>query len=246
MNLCIDIGNTRVKMALFSGDEIQLIHKTELLDFDLINVWLKEFLIEKCILSSTRNIEEYEMKHLKSILPKLFVLDHETPLPVKSIYETPQTLGKDRIAAAVAAHSLFPEENVIIIDCGTCLTYNFIDDQGVFMGGNIAPGVSMRLESMHHFTDKLPLVEKEYNEGLFGQNTVKAMQNGALKGAIYEISSFIESVLEKFGGAKIILTGGDSILFAKHLNFKIFAFPNLVLFGLNKILMFIDNKIGRH
>ncbi len=241
MNLCLDIGNTRVKMAVFNDNELLVLNRTEDLDFDVIHDWKDKYGFKKGILSTTRNISLEERSKLEKYA-EIFELTHETKVPIINNYETPTTLGKDRLAAAVASAKLFPGEHVVFIDCGTCLTYNFIDKNGIFEGGNIAPGVSMRLQAMKYFTDKLPEVEKQYNEGLFGKNTVKAMQNGAVKGAMYEITSFIEGVFKQYGETKIILTGGDSLLFAKHLNFKIFALPNLVLYGLNQILMHTEVK----
>lgn len=237
MQLCIDIGNSRVKTAVFKDDEEILVESMVNFDTGFHENLLASYPIENCIVSSTRaddeNLNDFLSRH-----PETWILSHETPLPITVAYKTPHTLGKDRLAAAVACAALFPGENVVFIDAGTCITTNVIDSNARFLGGNISPGIRMRLKAMHHFTGRLPLAEFSYNEEFLGQNTHSALQNGAVKGAIYEVSSFLELSLELFPGARIVLTGGDAILFAKHLKFVIFANPNLVLLGLNKILKF--------
>ena len=235
MNLCIDIGNSNFKIAIFEDRKEIYYNKSSSFDSQLMEVLFQNYAIEYCILSSTRSLDQEWLRLLKKKLPVL-QLDHHTPIPITNKYETPATLGKDRLAAAVGVFSLFPNQNAVFIDAGTCLTYNFIDAGGNFLGGNISPGLSMRLRAMHEFTSLLPLAKKQYNEALFGTNTAMALENGAVKGAIYEIQSFINQTKADFGDVNIILTGGDAILFAKHLKFKIFAFPNLVLLGLNEIL----------
>jgi type III pantothenate kinase len=240
MNLCIDIGNTRAKFAIYGDNHELYYHRSEHLDTSLLYNLKEKHNLNRCILSTTRILEAETMGFLESNF-ELMVLDEKTLVPIKNNYATPATLGKDRLSAAVAANALFGSHHCIIIDAGTCLTYNFIDSEGVYYGGNIAPGVNMRLQAMHTFTDKLPIVDQRYNSGLFGIDTMTALQNGAVKGAIYELTSFIEQVFAKYGETKIILTGGDAIIFAKHLKFKIFAHPNLVLLGLNEILKFNAN-----
>lgn len=237
MNLCIDIGNTRAKFAIYDDSHELYYHRSENLDTSLLFNLKTKYNLHRCMLSTTRIVEKETLDFLANNFA-LMVLDENTKVPIKNNYATPATLGKDRLAAAVAAHALFAGQHSIIIDAGTCLTYNFIDKDGVYQGGNIAPGVGMRLQAMHSFTDKLPMVDKNYNVGLFGNDTITALQNGAVKGAIYELTTFIEQVFAKYGETKIILTGGDAIIFAKHLKFKIFAHPNLVLLGLNEILKF--------
>jgi type III pantothenate kinase len=237
MNLCIDIGNSRVKIAIYDGNKEVYFLRNENLDLALLREMKNNYNINNCILSTTRILDERDLFFLKNNF-NLLILDEATKVPIKNLYETPKTLGKDRLAAAIAAAALYPNENCIIIDAGTCLTYNFIDKLNQYHGGNIAPGIAMRLKSMHTFTDKLPLVEPSYNESLFGKNTEMALQNGAVKGAIYELSTFITEVNKQYGESKLILTGGDAILFVKHLKNEIFAHPNLVLLGLNEILKF--------
>ncbi len=237
MNLCIDIGNTRAKVAVFDNDKEIYFSRNEVLILEEIANIKNQYQIENCILSTTRILSDDVIEFLEENF-ELIILDEDTKLPINNLYGSPKTLGKDRLAAAVGAAFLYPNSPSIIIDAGTCLTYNFIDNESNYLGGNIAPGLSMRLMAMHKFTDKLPLVDLRYNNDLFGKNTETALQNGALKGAIYEVSAFISQVFDKYGKCNIILTGGDALLFVEHLNFKIFAHQNLVLLGLNQILTY--------
>jgi type III pantothenate kinase len=207
-------------------------------DFDksLISSF-NHFDINQIIVCSTRHIEEDWLFFLNKIAPTT-LFDHKIELPIINLYETPLTLGKDRLASAVASESLFPHSNKIIINAGTCITVDFVDEKAQYHGGNILPGMQMRLKAMHEFTAKLPLVKVEYNNAIFGKNTEDALQNGGVKGAIYEVSAFVSEVNAHYPKNNVILSGGDSHLFAKHLKFKIFAVPNLVLRGLNETLKY--------
>ena len=175
-------------------------------------------------------------------MPVFIHLDHNTPIPIKNEYGAPESLGKDRLAAAVGAGKMFPGKNVLFFDMGTCITMNFIDSSGSFIGGNISPGIRMRLKAMHTFTDRLPMVPLEIPDEVIGKDTVKAMQNGGIKGAFREMESFIDEIRTDFGEIVIILTGGDANLFESYTKNKIFVAPYLVLQGLNEILKYNVNK----
>lgn len=239
MNLIIDLGNTRVKCAVIdeSGVITMLIRKPKRYCFKVINEIIASQNIKSAILSNTSIPDEGTLKLLSS-LTQFIHLDEYTSLPIVNEYETPKTLGKDRIAAAVASYFRFRNENVIFIDMGTCITINFISAKGVFMGGNIHPGISMRLKAMHKFTAKLPMAEINVPEEFLGRSTVKALQNGAVKGAFLEIDAFIQLTQTKFGPIKVLLTGGDAYLFENWTKNEIFVAPNLVLEGLNEILKY--------
>jgi type III pantothenate kinase len=142
------------------------------------------------------------------------------------------------LASAVACTVLYPNQDCVFINAGTCITMDFIDKLKQYHGGNISPGINMRLKSMHKFTARLPLVLSSFNKKLMGQTTEEALQNGAVKGAIYEVESFLNHLSEEYGRPKVIIAGGDAYFFENHGNFKIFACPNLVLVGLNEILNF--------
>lgn len=242
MHLVADIGNTRLKLAVFDGDSIIFQKKVEKeLTVHLISEVLHTYKIDAAIVSNTSEVDQALLK-LLDVLPIFIHLNHHTPIPIKNSYLAPETLGKDRLAAAVGAAKLFPGKSILFFDMGTCITMNFVDSDGRFIGGNISPGIRMRLKAMHAFTDKLPLVEIEVPKELVGTETVKAMQNGGIKGAFREMDSFIEEIKAEIGEIVIILTGGDAHLFENYTKNKIFAAPNLVLQGLNEILKYNVKK----
>ncbi len=241
VNLVIDIGNTRTKVAVFSSSE--LIH---LEIFDVFGVMkarqiIKKFGINECILSNSGKVSG-RLLLLLSLLNQFIHFEKDTPLPIINRYDTKATLGKDRLAGAVGTLNYYPKGRTLKVDLGTCITMDFVNEHLEFVGGNISPGINMRLKAMHQFTAKLPLVHVEVNEGLFGKSTTTALQNGAVKGAFFEIESFIHRVREEFGIINVILTGGDAILFEKYTKNEIFVAPNLVLEGLNEILKYNANK----
>ena len=231
-NLCIDIGNTNIKSGIFCNDELIEKYYGENIFADIF----KKYNIKNCIISSVRKKIPENIYEIKDSVKNFVVLCHKTKLPVSINYKTAETLGRDRIAAAIGAKKLFPGKNCIVIDAGTCITYDFIDKNNVFQGGNIAPGIRMRAEAMHRFTGNLPMVEIDYNEDPLGKSTEEALQNGSLRGTFWEISSFIQLILDKFGDSVIIFTGGDAKYFVNHFKTAIFANPNLVLIGLNEII----------
>ena len=230
-NLCIDIGNTNIKSAFFLDDNLhdltygvdELREKAQNRNFTSI------------ICSVRKSIPE-SINSIISKSEKNIYLSPTLKIPLKIVYNTPHTLGMDRIAAAMGAKKYFPEENCIVIDAGTCITSDFVDKYYNFLGGNISPGINMKIRAMHHFTDSLPLVEIRNNKGLLGKSTKEALQNGALKGTIWEISALIKQINKKYGKSKVIFTGGDAKYFVNCFKSSIFANPNLVLEGLNEIL----------
>lgn len=235
MNLTIDIGNTRTKLGVFRGDQIVEQEVWENADAVKLEKWLYNQRIEKVILSSVAKPNRALTDFLKGRF--FFVeLTDRTPLPIAIDYETPHTLGKDRIAAVAGAYALFPGQNCLVIDAGTCITLDLLASEGVFLGGNISPGIQMRLQAMHHFTARLPLVGRKDQPEWVGKSTETAIRNGAQLGATLEVEGFIERCREQWPDLRVIVTGGDSDFFVRTLKTKIFANPNLVLVGLNKIL----------
>lgn len=237
-NLAIDIGNTRIKFGLFSGEQcldtaIYACEKTE--DWQS---WLTNHLAENIILSSvgSQKVTRYISDFLKKINRKPTELNYETPVPIIQGYQTPSTLGKDRLAAVVGAYALFPNTNCLVIDAGTCITYDFIDESGVYHGGNIAPGIQMRMRAMHDFTARLPLPERKWADDWIGKTTKSALQNGSLFGILLECEGYMLRGKQRFGNMNVLLTGGDSQILAEKLKSQIFVNQNLVLHGLNKIL----------
>ena len=238
MHIIIDIGNTRAKYAIFDDKNI-VIQGVVLRRYSIptISNVLKKFNITAGILSNTSELNVVLLEILRKI-PFFIHMDMNTPLPIHNLYSTPLSLGKDRLAAAVGAYKRSQGKPVLFIDMGTCITMNLLNEEGAFIGGNISPGIRMRLKAMHKFTAKLPLVEPEVPAEDFAQTTVKALQNGAVKGTFREIDSFIDDTRVKFGVNNIILTGGDAGLFESYTKNKIFVAPNLVLEGLNEILKY--------
>jgi type III pantothenate kinase len=236
LNLAIDIGNTRTKIGLFEGEA--LIHKETLerLTPEALKPLLYNHSVVNCILSSVGGNAPEAVEMLKT--QTAFVeLSSDTPLPIENRYATPKTLGKDRLAAAVGAWALFPGKQCLIIDAGTCITCDVLSDKGVFLGGNISPGIDMRLKAMHTFTARLPLAERAPLGSWIGVSTETALQNGAQWGALWELSALIDYCETELGPLVVVATGGDADFFEKNLKRKIFANPDLVLMGLNVILI---------
>lgn len=237
MNLVVDIGNSRIKYAFFEDGIIQSQNTVEPSASETIfhDVWINKG--TRAILSASGKLDDSFLQKLKNEM-EVIVFDHNTKLPVTIAYDTPETLGKDRIAGAVAAWKMFPGESSLIIDMGTCITTNIINTKGEYLGGTISPGVQMRTKAMAAFTENLPLVDLELPKELIGRNTITALQNGVIRGTYYEIQTFIDNVKPIFGINNVILTGGDAKIFGNLLNFEIFALPNLVLSGLHEILQY--------
>lgn len=238
--LVVDIGNTRAKYAVFNGD-LMVDHGVLLRRYSgkISRLVGDKFQINAAIVTNTSGISDELMDYLKS-LHRFIHLDENTRVPVTNMYENPAELGKDRLAAAVGAYARFGGKSTLVIDMGTCITMNLLTEGGLFMGGNISPGIKMRLKAMHRFTARLPLVEVGLPLEDFGTSTVRAMQNGAVRGALREIEAFIEETGTKYGVINVILTGGDARLFENYTKTKIFVSPNIVLEGLNEILKYND------
>lgn len=238
MNLVIDIGNTRVKAALFKGviisDEF-VFSKTKMIS-NLKNI-KKRYKISGAIISSVASISEKKIARIKNIFP-LKVLNHQTKVPFDNKYKTPHTLGVDRIALIAAAVMKYPKENVLVIDAGTCITYDFVNDKGEYYGGAISPGLQMRYKSLHTFTANLPLLKPVQTYKLIGDSTKNAIQSGIINGVLREIEGVINQYKQKNKNLTIVLTGGDTYFLSKRLKSSIFANPNFLLEGLNYILTY--------
>lgn len=192
--------------------------------------------LNQAILSSVKPVDEELIRFLSQNFQLFIELDHHTPLPIENLYETPETLGKDRIAAAVGANELFPGQNILIIDAGTAITYDVVSEKNEFLGGNISPGLQMRFKALNQFTGKLPLINYSDEFQLIGRNTEEAIRAGVQNGILYEIERTIETFNRNYENLQIVMTGGDSIFFDKKLNYSIFVHFNLTLIGLNRIL----------
>lgn len=236
-NLIIDIGNSRTKIALFNEHDLMFNVPIDHLTANHVKMLKDEHpQLTKAILSSVKPYDE----ELKSVLCEGFdqfiELDHRTELPVENFYETPETLGKDRLAAAIGANELFPDQNLLIIDAGTAITYDLVSEKNQFVGGNISPGLEMRFKALNHFTGKLPLITYSDDFEPLGRNTTDAIRAGVQNGILYEMAQNIDFFNRNYQNLHIIMTGGDSNFFDKKLNYSIFVHFNLTLIGLNRIL----------
>ena len=228
MNLAIDIGNTKIKLASFKEGE--LVNRWISSEQELLSI-IDQF--EFIMASSTRNLSHPTIQKLRAI-PKVKWLDSKLKMPFNNFYQTPETLGKDRLANVAGSTVVYPDKEVVIIDLGTCITYDYITAENDFMGGVISPGFRMRLKAMHNFTGNLPLVSPELGDKK-GLNTHSAIFKGAFEGIVHEINGFANEFL-KNPNSPIILTGGDASYFENDLKKPTFAHPELTLLGINKIL----------
>ena len=235
MNLVIDIGNTRSKLGIFDGDKIIFSAVAEALSDKQLNGIFRKHPINNCILSAVSSFHN-SFKDILSKNSDLIILDCKTSVPFKNKYKTPLTLGKDRIAVVAGAYSLYPHENVLVMDIGTAITYEFINSSGDYLGGGISPGVKLRLKALNAYTHNLPLIESQPVSFLTGTGTKDSMLSGVINGTRLELEGFISEYSVLYENLRVLITGGDSAFFETSLKSKIFAIPNLVLIGLNKIL----------
>ena len=238
-NLIIDIGNTRIKTALFEEEHIVLEKAYESLEDFIFEIGKLDF--DHCIISSVKFSEE-ELK-MKLGFDFLF-LTRQTAIPITNKYGTPDTLGVDRKAASVGARTMFAEGNLLSIDLGSCITYDFLNEKNEFLGGAISPGLKMRFQAMHQMTARLPLVELVENQkiNIIGDRTESGLQSGVYHGILFEMEGFIAAYLQQHQDLKVIICGGDSKFFETLTKDHIFVIPNLVLYGLNRILTYNVNK----
>ncbi len=236
MQLCIDAGNTKIKYALFKNRKLVAKLVSDGFELKLLKTLLLTYKPKQAIISSVREIPEACLALIENKLPTI-ILSHTTPIPLRLDYKTPETLGGDRIAVAVAAFIKFPHQNSLVINAGTCITFDIITAKGVYRGGAIAPGVEMRYKAMHEFTAKLPYVTNRKPVRITGKSTEESMNAGVLNNICFEIAGAINYYSSHFKNLNILLTGGDRSFLAKRLKNSIFAAPNLVLTGLNEILL---------
>ena len=237
MNLAIDIGNSRSKAVIFSSGELIERFVDENLSVQLLKELKSRFPeLDKVILSAVSGVSPEVTDYLKSVFPFYLALDHATPVPIQNNYKTPETLGLDRLAAAIGAKELFPGKDLLVIDAGTALTFDLVERSGTFAGGNISPGLRSRFRSLHEFTQRLPLVEEQEHWPDIGQTTEEAIRAGVLNGMILEMDGTIDYFRKKLPGLQPVLTGGDALFFERRLKNAIFVKFEITLIGLNRIL----------
>ena len=237
LNLVIDIGNNSAKFFLFSGNQIILHTRRANDSYGILDEWSREYDIEQAIISSVIDLDSRSMEKFNALDFPVIWFGNDTRTPLAIGYRTPHTLGTDRLAAAVGAWSMSPGRDLLIVDAGTAITVDFVDRNGVFQGGNIAPGIKMRLRALHDYTGRLPMVEKEGNIPEIGYDTESAIRSGVIKGICHEIDGYIDEFRKKYGDVLVFLTGGDEKSLTNHIKNRIFADRNLVAKGLNRILL---------
>lgn len=245
MNLCIDQGNSRTKVALFKEDG-RIVKNLICKSFTSADVerLFSLYPITNSILSSVVNIEPSVVNVLNKLSQHFVLFDHYTPLPIANNYQTPETLGYDRIASAVGAAHLCPNTNLLIVDAGSAITYDFVSAEHGFLGGNIAPGIKMRLTVLNQMTKKLPKVEVEENafRPLFGKNTREAIAVGVVRGIVFEVKGYMRALKEQKTLFTTYITGGHAPYILDALKKEAIGEPHLVLIGLNCILEYNKSK----
>jgi len=243
MILAVDIGNTRIKSAVFEGDVIleSAVFTQKEFRKNIENILLKHSEITHLVVASVGNMDQKEFMYFENRV-KIHLITQQDLFPFRNLYRTPLTLGIDRMVLTSGAVMQFPKQNRLVIDAGTCVTYDFVDASENYHGGAIAPGLRLRYESLHHFTAKLPLLTFENPEYLIGKTTSESIHSGVVNGFVYEIDGFIEEYKKLYPEIVIILTGGDAEFLAKRLKNTIFADSNFLLESLNSTFQFQIKK----
>jgi type III pantothenate kinase len=239
MILAVDVGNTRIKAAVFEGN-------TLLESFVFLKTALEksiQYILEKykntsdIVVASVSDVEKQAFFSFENAVNIHFV-SHKDAFPFVNRYETPQTLGIDRMVLAAGATLQFPNQNRLVIDAGTCVTFDCIDENDNYLGGAISPGLRLRYESLHHYTAKLPLLTLEKPKDFIGKSTSESIHSGVVNGLVYEIDGFVEEFKAQYSKFIILLTGGDSEFLAKRLKNTIFANSNFLLESLNQTFQY--------
>ena len=239
MNIVVDYGNSSAKVGIFDRDKLTA--QYNFLTTDELKKFLENFSADNFIISSVTKDSDHVSAWATHVKQK-FILNPQLPLPVQIKYATPETLGVDRIAGVCGAQHMFPYTNTLVVDAGTCITFDFLDKHGNFLGGGISPGLMMRFQAVHNFTARLPLVASIDDPPLIGDSTESCIQSGVINGITAELNGIISFYKRKFDGLTVILSGGDARFFENRLKGSIFAVPELVLSGLNSILI---HNVGR-
>lgn len=242
MNLVIDIGNTLTKTAIFSGKEPDSFSSFEKFALSQLKELLsKNQAVKNVILSSVVNHDKDIAEFLSS---KYFFIElaDATKTPIENTYQTKQSLGKDRLACAVGANAIFPNQNILAVDAGTCIKYDFVNSKNQYLGGGISPGIDMRFKALNQFTDKLPLLSYKQFDKLIGENTDESILSGVMNGVAEEVKGIVARYRQQYPDVKVVFTGGFMKFFERIFNISgnenssIFADSFLVLKGLNVIL----------
>ena len=239
MLLAIDVGNTRIKSAVFEQDNMmeQFVFSNE--DFlEKIEIIFKKYSkVAIIVVASVGNLEKEDFSAFEN-RAKIVFITRELSFPFNNHYDTPNTLGIDRMVLASGAAIQFPKKNRLIIDAGTCITYDFVDENDNYLGGAISPGIRLRYESLHNYTAKLPLLKREIPKKTIGKSTEQSIHSGVINSVVFEIDGHIDSFISKNDNFIIIFTGGDADFLANKLKNTIFANSNFLLESLNQIYQY--------
>ena len=243
MILAIDIGNTRVKYAVFKQDTILKLRVSEQNSFRKeIEKILSDYpKISDFMVSSVGKLSENDFLWVKKSI-KIHFVSHNFKFPFINKYETPKTLGIDRMILASGASLKYPNQNKLIIDAGTAITYDFVDENNHYFGGAISAGIHLRYKALHNYTAKLPLLEKSDEDFFIGKTTSESIHSGVINGVLFEIEGFISELRKKYDNFIIILTGGDTDFLAKRLKNTIFANSNFLMESLNDLYQYQKNN----
>ena len=236
MNLVVDIGNNFFKLGIFENSNLvfSFFEKNDKIDVEIEKIIHSYSKITSALISNVSSVKINDILNKLNI--KIYELDSTFIFPFKLNYKTPESLGNDRLALAAAATILFPNSNNLVIDAGTCITIDFINNNNHFMGGSISPGVKMRYDSLNHYTANLPLLKNENSFNYPGDSTNASIHAGIIGGVSNEINGFIKQINSRNDKVNVILTGGDAKILSKTLKITIFANQNFILEGLNSIL----------
>ncbi len=239
MNLIVDVGNTLVKFAVFKENHLLFKDSVELSEFENAYKHIKKKFtaLSTSIVSSVGKLDNTSVQLLKKRLD-VVELDYSTKLPFENAYKTPKTLGVDRIALVSASVLKFPNVNALVIDAGTCITYDFITHDNIYLGGAISPGIRLRYKSLNNLTANLPLLDTKAPKNITGNSTSSSIHSGVVNGVVKEIDGIIDEYRQKYSDLTVILTGGDANFLSNQLKNSIFANSNFLLEGLNFILEF--------
>ncbi|MFV0377369.1 MAG: type III pantothenate kinase [Mangrovibacterium sp.] len=241
--LIIDIGNTRCKWAIFANNAMLSVHSSTDLTVALLQqIFAETPDIAAVIVSSVRKFPNDCRSFLRGSTSYFIELTHQTPVPITTRYKTPETLGLDRLAAAIGAASLYPATPLLVVDAGTAITIDLVSDRNEYLGGNISPGIETRFKALNHFTEKLPLVELTNEFDLVGTDTQSAIRAGVQQGVLFEIDSYIALFRKEQPNLTSIVAGGHAPFLAKQLHETVVLHEHLTLYGLNRILEYNASK----
>lgn len=239
MNLIVDIGNTQTKLAIYQEGQQIYFESTSHSLANILSIIKCDFPeIRQAIVASVRKNAEDVVEIIQQNQIQCFLLNPDLPIPLENLYESKNTLGYDRLAACVGANKIYPDSNILVIDAGTAITFDFVNCKKQYLGGTISPGISMRYRALNQFTQKLPLLEMNSDYQLIGANTNEAIIGGVQNGIIFEVDTYINELREKYSDLKTIITGGDGSFIKEHLKNEIQLDSNILLTGLNHILEF--------